>query len=70
MTTVLINAIDGTGTYAVPSTDAALLAAKSGLDGILGAVAGLSYARLNAWVISSSSAPGTRTLNCYLDGVT
>jgi hypothetical protein len=73
MSNNFITDIIGTGTYAVPASDAALASATTGFDGILSGVANLAYDRVLAWVEDQGGpggAEGVRTLNCLIEKFT
>jgi hypothetical protein len=73
MSNIFITLIDGSGTYAIPTNDAELSAATSGLDTIVSGVANLSYDRLLAWVEDQggpNGAEGVRTLNAVVEKFT
>jgi len=60
--------IVGTGTYAVPSSDAALAAATSGLSTLIGGVAGLTVGNVSAWVTTGTGST-PRELNALCSNV-
>jgi hypothetical protein len=64
---------DVVGTIGIPGSDAQLASATSTFDGILSAVANLTYDRVLAWVEDQGGpdgAEGTRTLNCMVEKIT
>ena len=73
MSHIFIKNIVGTGTYAIPESDAQLAAATAGFDALLSGIADLNYARVAAWVEDSGGpggAEGVRTLNCLVQTFT
>jgi hypothetical protein len=73
MSNIFITDVIGTGTYAVPASDAALASATTGFDGLLSGVANLAYDRVLAWVEDAGGpggAEGNRTLNCLVEKFT
>lgn len=69
MSQIFITDVIGTGTYAVPSNDTQLLAAKAGFDSILSGMTSLTYESVSAWVTDSDIPAGPRTLNCLVSGI-
>jgi hypothetical protein len=67
MSHLYINNVVGSGTYAVPGTDAELSAATAGIAALLDTVTGFAYQRCNCWVTSLSTSPATRVLNVAVD---
>ncbi len=67
MSNIFITDIVGTGDFAVPVDDAALATATTALDDILEDVLDLTYARVIAWVETSSGTGVPRTLNCLVE---
>lgn len=67
MSNIFIASIVGTGTYAVPSTDAELAAATVGLDTHISSIPNLNYSRVIAWVETVDGATPYRTLNCLIE---
>ena len=68
MSSIFIRDIIGTGTYAVPSSDAALAAATSGLSTLIGGVAGLAVGNVSAWVTTGTGST-PRELNASVANV-
>jgi len=68
MSTLTINAITGTGSYAVPTTDAELATANLGINSIIGGVANVSFNRCLCFVATQSGVSPSRLLSARLDG--
>jgi len=69
MSTIFIQNIVGTGTYAVPDDDTELTNARAGLDALLTTIPNFAYTGIGAWV-TDDNAVGTRLLNCNITGFT
>lgn len=69
MSSVFITGIEGTGDYAVPSDDTELATAESGLTSLLGAVTGLSFSDVIAFVVTAGGDSPSRTLGALLADV-
>jgi hypothetical protein len=67
MSNIFVANITGTGTYAVPESDAQLTAATAGLDTHINAIPNLDYARVLAWIETLDKAGAPRTLNCIIE---
>jgi hypothetical protein len=71
MSSIFITTIEGTGVYAIPSSDATLATATSSLTSLIDDLGGtLTYKRILAWVGDAGGpggAEGTRTLNCLIE---
>jgi hypothetical protein len=69
VSTVFVTDIRGTGIYAVPSSDAAILIAQAGLRSILSAVPDLSFEGAYAFVKTTDGAGAVRSLCCLITNV-
>jgi hypothetical protein len=67
MSNIFIVNLVGHGTYAMPTTDAALAAATAGLDALIDSIANFNYTRVLAWVQTAAGATANRTLNCVIE---
>jgi hypothetical protein len=65
MSNVFVTSIDGTGIYAIPTSDATLAAAQAGLQALIGTVPSLTFGGVFAWV-KDSDGGSPRTLNCLI----
>ncbi len=69
MSTVFVTDIRGTGIYAVPSSDAAILIAQAGLRSLLSAVPDLSFEGAYAFVKTTNGPGAVRSLCCLITNV-
>jgi hypothetical protein len=70
MTTLFINNIVGTGTYADPDDDTKAAAVATDMQIALATVSNFAYNNLTTAWVRTTDAGGGRTLNAQIDGVT